>query len=144
MLQADLGLDWRAESTSERLGELLFLWVSHGRVLGDRLVRAKPSHPASPATQSAALSSGERRGVVYASQTAGVGLSGASVRVGKCACLRREVSGEPDAGHPHLRFDEGRVGRGFVAFSPTLPMLGIANVPRARKLIAFLTVLATA
>jgi hypothetical protein len=25
-----------------------------------------------------------------------------------CACLRRELSGEPDAGNPHVRFDEGR------------------------------------
>jgi hypothetical protein len=42
--------------------------------------------------------------------------------VGACACLRREFSGEPDAGNPHLRFDEGRVGRAIcVALSPTLP-----------------------
>jgi hypothetical protein len=27
-------------------------------------------------------------------------------------CLRRELSGEPDAGNPQVRFDEGRVGRG--------------------------------
>src|ERR1700730_5725531 len=105
------------------MGELFFHRVSPGCLLGDRLVRAWPSYPASPATQSAALSAGSRRGVVFASPTAGVGLSGASVRVGCCACLRREFSGEPDAGNPHLRFDEGRVGRGFVAFSPTLPAL---------------------
>ena len=44
-----------------------------------------------------------------------------------CACLRREFSGEPDAGNLHLRFDEGRVGRATrVAPSPTLP---------ARKLV---------
>src|ERR1700680_4007719 len=104
MLQANLDSDWRAESAPERLGELLLFRVPHWRVLGDRLVRAKPSHPAFTATQSAALSSGERRGVVFASPTAGVGLSGASVQVGSCACLRREVSGEPAAGNPHLRF----------------------------------------
>src|ERR1039457_1829249 len=27
---------------------------------------------------------------------------------GTCASLRREFSGEPDAGNPHPRFDEGR------------------------------------
>jgi hypothetical protein len=37
---------------------------------------------------------------------------------GYCACLRRELSGEPDAGSLHLRFDEGRVGRAMV--SPSL------------------------
>ena len=36
---------------------------------------------------------------------------GAGPSVGDCACLRREFSGEPDAGNPHLRFDEGRVRR---------------------------------
>jgi hypothetical protein len=42
--------------------------------------------------------------------------------LGACACLRREFSGEPDAGNLHLRFDEGRAGRGStVALSPTLP-----------------------
>jgi len=24
-----------------------------------------------------------------------------------CVCLRREFPGEPDAGNPHVRFDEG-------------------------------------
>ena len=28
-----------------------------------------------------------------------------------CECPRRELSGEPDAGNPHVRFDEGGVGR---------------------------------
>src|SRR5690242_21327283 len=35
--------------------------------------------------------------------------AGASPSIGACACLRREFPGEPDAGNPHLRFDEGRV-----------------------------------
>jgi len=40
---------------------------------------------------------------------------------GACACLRREFSGEPDAGNLHVRFDEGR-GRHRIAgaSSPTL------------------------
>ena len=48
---------------------------------------------------------------------------GSRVQIGTGACLRREFSGEPDAGNPHLRFDEGRVGRSLVAFSPTLPVV---------------------
>ena len=36
---------------------------------------------------------------------------GADPYVGYCARLRRELSGEPDVGNLHLRFDEGRVGR---------------------------------
>ena len=51
------------------------------------------------------------------------GAIGADPSIGHCACLRRELSGEPDAGNLHLRFDEGRVGRATgVAFSPTLPV----------------------
>jgi hypothetical protein len=53
---------------------------------------------------------------------AALGEVGAGSSVGYCACLRRELSGEPDAGNLHLRFDEGRVGRAIVvALSPTLP-----------------------
>ena len=53
---------------------------------------------------------------------AALGTVGADPSVGYCACLRRELSGEPDAGNLHLRFDEGRVGRATcVALSPTLP-----------------------
>src|SRR5690242_21603995 len=44
--------------------------------------------------------------------------AGSSPSIGACACLRREFPGEPDAGNPHLRFDEGRVGR-----APALPSL---------------------
>src|ERR1039457_4732290 len=36
------------------------------------------------------------------------GAAGADPSGGACACLRREFSGEPDAGNLHLRFDEGR------------------------------------
>ena len=53
---------------------------------------------------------------------AALGTVGADPSVGYCACLRRELSGEPDVGNLHLRFDEGRVGRACgVALSPTLP-----------------------
>ena len=33
---------------------------------------------------------------------------GADPFIGNCACLRRELSGEPDVVNLHLRFDEGR------------------------------------
>src|SRR5688572_19723864 len=47
---------------------------------------------------------------------------GANPSIGHGACLRRELSGEPDVGNLHLRFDEGRGGRAIrVALSPTLP-----------------------
>ena len=39
---------------------------------------------------------------------AALGEAGADPPVGHCACLRRELSGEPDVGNLHLRFDEGR------------------------------------
>ena len=38
------------------------------------------------------------------------GAVGADPSIGTCACLRRELSGEADAGNPHLRFDEGGSG----------------------------------
>jgi hypothetical protein len=54
---------------------------------------------------------------------AALGEVGADPSIGDCACLRRELSGEPDVVNLHLRFDEGRAGRATrVAFSPTLPM----------------------
>ncbi len=40
-----------------------------------------------------------------------LGAIGADPSIGHYASLRRELSGEPDAGNLHLRFDEGRVGR---------------------------------
>src|ERR1039457_6353420 len=36
VFQADPGADWRAESAPERVGELLFRWVRHERLLRDR------------------------------------------------------------------------------------------------------------
>ena len=77
---------------------------------------------------------------------AALGEVGAGSSVGYCACLRRELSGEPDAGNLHLRFDEGRVGRAIVvALSPTLPEGafrggGIFNRRRRRGLSAGLTI----
>src|SRR3984957_2548680 len=63
---------------------------------------------------------------------AALGAVGAPPSFGTYACLRREFSGEPDAGNLHLRFDEGRVGRAFrVALSPTLPALLAGASPNA-------------
>jgi hypothetical protein len=62
---------------------------------------------------------------------AALGEVGAGSSVGYCACLRRELSGEPDAGNLHLRFDEGRVGRAIVvALSPTLPINRIGDTTK--------------
>ena len=53
------------------------------------------------------------------------GAPGADPSVEYCACLRRELSGEPDVVNLHLRFDEGRVGREIVRLlsysTPELP-----------------------
>ena len=55
---------------------------------------------------------------------AALGAVGADPSIGDYACLRRELSGEPDVVNLHLRFEEGRAGRAIrVAFSPTLPPL---------------------
>ena len=59
-----------------------------------------------------------------------LGEVGADPTVGYCACLRRELSGEPDVGNLHLRFDEGRVGRIHIALSPTLPPATVAHKSR--------------
>ena len=51
---------------------------------------------------------------------------GADPSIGYRACLRRELSGEPDVGNLHLRFDEGRVGRAQA--SPSLLLYPRAQV----------------
>ena len=64
-----------------------------------------------------------------------LGAIGADPSIGHCACLRRELSGEPDAGNLHLRFDEGRVGRATgVAFSPTLPISCMNGATKKKQL----------
>jgi hypothetical protein len=50
---------------------------------------------------------------------------GAAPSLGDCACLRRELSGEPDVGNLHLRFDEGRAGRANA--SPTLLLYRLSS-----------------
>src|SRR5437762_9739172 len=59
---------------------------------------------------------------------AALGEVGAGSSVGYCACLRRELSGEPDAGNLHLRFDEGRVGRALASPSLLLYRLGLEGL----------------
>src|ERR1019366_2471666 len=89
-------------------------------------IRSGPSHPAFAAPQPAAVPASARREAVGSSGAVGADSTG-----GTCACLRRELSGEPDAGNLHLRFDEGRVGRGLaVALSPTLPARQAVTEPR--------------
>src|SRR5580704_9725345 len=99
------------------MGKLLFHWVPHKRLQRDRAPRSGTSDPTFATAQPAAVPASQRGVVVAAS-----GEAGAAPSIGTCACLRRELSGEPDAGNLHLRFDEGRVGRAVrVALSPTLP-----------------------
>ena len=65
---------------------------------------------------------------------AALGEVGVDPSIGDCACLRRELSGEPDVVNLHLRFDEGRAGRATrVAFSPTLPIgrIGDPGLPKS-------------
>src|SRR5580704_6799466 len=99
------------------MGKLLFHWVPHKRLQRDRAPCTGPSDPTFATAEPAAVPA-SRRGVVVTAS----GEAGAAPSIGTCACLRRELSGEPDAGNLHLRFDEGRVGRAIrVALSPTLP-----------------------
>ena len=57
---------------------------------------------------------------------AAFGKAGADPSIGYCACLRRELSGEPDVGNLHLRFDEGRVGRAQA--SPSLLLYRVEDL----------------
>ena len=42
---------------------------------------------------------------------------GADPSIGYCACLRQELSGEPDVVNLHLRFDEGRGTLSVLSYS---------------------------
>ena len=60
--------------------------------------------------------------------------------IGHCACLRREFSGEPDAGNLHIRFDEGgRKPQPLAGSSSrTLPVLkGFLNRAREQAVLEF-------
>ena len=48
---------------------------------------------------------------------AAFGKVGADPSIGYCACLRRELSGEPDVVNLHLRFDEGRGTLSVLSYS---------------------------
>ena len=48
-----------------------------------------------------------------------LGEVGADSSIGYCACLRRKLSGEPDVGDLHLRFDEGRGTFSVLSYSTT-------------------------
>src|SRR5947207_1046058 len=110
------------------MGELLFDWIPDYGLPADRLVRTKPSGAASQTAQPAAFSTAPGHLPVAASPkswSSAVGLE--ETRATACACLRRELSGEPDAGNLHVRFDEGRMSHARVAHPPTLPVLFGAN-----------------
>ena len=106
------------------VGELLFHWILHGGALGDRLVRARSPDPAFATAQPTAVSSAEGDVVVPAPATLGAG-----PYVGDCASLRREFSGEQDAGNPHLRGDSASETQSMAgAHFPTLPAPGELQV----------------
>ena len=48
---------------------------------------------------------------------AAFGKAGADPSIGYCACLRQELSGEPDVVNLHLRFDEGRGTLSVLSYS---------------------------
>src|SRR5215475_10121153 len=89
----------------------------HSKCKGRSAMKKRTSprqNPAFATTQPATVPSPGRRAMATAP-----GEVGADPPIGYCACLRRELSGEPDVGNLHLRFDEGRVGRACgVALSP--------------------------
>ena len=117
VFQADTEPDWRVESTLEGVGELFLQRVPAQRLLRDRWLCSGPTDSAFAASQPEAVPASRRGVLVRALETVG-----AVPSFGACASLRRELSGERDAGNLHLRFDEGRVGRGVpVTLSPTLP-----------------------
>src|SRR5258708_1982847 len=55
-----------------------------------------------------------------------------------CECLRQELSGEPDAGNPHVRFDEGGVGCG-AGHAANKPQRGnlVTEVCRSLNTVAY-------
>src|ERR1035438_10261834 len=109
MFQADPGSDQRDQPAREGLGQLLLDWVSDLGLLADRLVRTEPSQAASETAQPAAFSTAAGNHPERAAPETGTGVvDGEEHRATACGCLRGELSGEPDAGNLHVRFDEGR------------------------------------
>src|SRR5882724_6144101 len=109
MLQADPDSDRRTQPATGRLGQLLFDRVSDHSLPADRLVRTKPFDATSQTAQPATLSPATGHLLESAPPESWSGCAGGEMnRATACACLRRELSGEPDAGNPHVRFDEGR------------------------------------
>ena len=107
VLQADTDPDRRAESASERLGELLSLRVPQRGVCPDQPVRTSPSQATPEETQPATAIDprGSQRATSTINSWAG-DLCGQRWR----NCLRsprRQSRRKPDAGNPHVRFDEG-------------------------------------
>ena len=102
--------------TSRRL--VLRYCVRHGRSSGSIIWTASSRELVGAGRRIAQdLHQGLDLAVVEAIETAG------DPSIARFGVLRRPLSGEPDAGNLHLRFDEWRAGRAHrVAFSPTLPV----------------------
>ena len=98
--------DRAAKPTDERLGELLFEGLSAGRLLRAGLVRAVAFHATSATAGTAPVSTAEGRALVFLFPTPGAAGAEQLALVSTRACPRRELVEEPDAGNPHVRFDE--------------------------------------
>src|SRR5439155_7257342 len=111
--------DWGLEPSPEKLGDLFPLWLSEASFRSDQRLRAVAPLETPAASQPAALPAPERHDGLCPDEASGldrpvIGADGAA-----CACLRRASLREPDAGNPHVRFDEGRGNRA----SASVPLL---------------------
>src|ERR1700676_4187407 len=107
------------------MGCVLFDGIPDERLPATRLVRTRSSGAASQTAQPATVSS--TPGEIPASTPGGfrAGVVGVeTTRATACAYLRRELSGEPDAGNLHVRFDEGRMSQAWAALTLLLYRLG--------------------
>src|SRR5450432_3273412 len=85
-------------------------WVPSGGLAGDQHVRARPSRAAPETAQPAALPTAGRGDLQRTASAYGVDLFVSQHRATACACLRREFSGEPDAGKSACPVRRGESG----------------------------------
>jgi hypothetical protein len=116
LCEKSVGRRRRPRRTSLRL--VLRYCVRHGRSSGSIIWTASSTELVGAGRRIAQdLHQGLDLAVVEAIETAG------DPSIARFGVLRRPLSGEPDAGNLHLRFDDWRAGRAHrVAFSPTLPV----------------------
>src|SRR5436190_9369842 len=103
-LPADRRADWRSEPAFERVGQLLQSGLPQPVFSAHQQLPSGATVAAFGAPQPASLSIARRPNLLRTLVRAGP----LPTRKQTCACLRRELSREPDAGNPPVRFDEGR------------------------------------